>query len=167
MKKKTTLIIVLVAIAGLFNISANAQIQHQLWGLTSRGGQNNDGVIFKTDASGNNQMVKQNFSPSGANNTDAYGSLMQASDGTLFGMTWYGGSDGQGSIFQYDPATWSYVVKYNFTDLNGGRYPQGNSLIQVGGLLYGMTTSGGTSDLGVLFQFDPVSGIYTKKIDFT
>ena len=155
-----------LAMAGLLSTGMNAQVQHQLWGMTTRGGLNNDGVIFKTDASGNNLMVKQNFMISGANNTDAYGSLMQASDGKLYGMTWYGGSGGQGSIFSFDPATSIYLTLHDFVGQADGRYPQGNGLVQVGGMLYGMTTGGGTADKGVLFQIDPVTKTYTKKADF-
>ena len=153
---------------GLFINSASfAQVQHQLWGITSKGGPNDDGVIFKTDASGNNEMIKQSFTPGGPNSTDAYGSLMRGSDGNLYGMTWYGGSDGSGNIFLFDPRTSGFSSKHDFTDMPNGRWPQGNSLIEVGGMYYGMTNQGGISDNGVLFQLDPATGTYTKKADFS
>ena len=167
MKKIITQVLIGVVLVGILSCNTFAQIQHQLWGMTTRGGVNDDGVIFKTDASGNNEMVKQNFLQTGANNTNAYGSLMQASDGKLYGMTWYGGTTSAGSIFQYDPTTAGYVVKYDFSDIPNGRYPQGNSLIQVGTLLYGMTTAGGSADKGILFQYNPATNAFAKKIDFT
>jgi len=34
------------------------------------------------------------------------------------------------------------------------------------GKLYGMTSSGGSNNSGVLFEFDPATGTYTKKLDF-
>jgi uncharacterized repeat protein (TIGR03803 family) len=35
------------------------------------------------------------------------------------------------------------------------------------GKLYGMTSEGGSDGLGILFQFDPVTNLYAKKIDFS
>ncbi len=167
MKKSIPGLFLIVFFACIIAGSAMAQVQHQLWGMTTRGGQNADGVIFKTDASGNYEMVKMSFSPDGPNNTDAYGSLMLASDGNLYGMTWYDGTNGDGTIFSYDPRTSSYTNRYSFVSMTEGRWPQGGSLIQVGGLLYGMTTAGGSADDGVIFTFDPVSNTYTKKAEFT
>jgi uncharacterized repeat protein (TIGR03803 family) len=129
------------------------------------GGQNDAGVIFKTDASGNNEMVKYNFVQPGGN---PYGSLMQASDGKLYGMTYYGEAQNPGSLFQYDPATATYTIKYAF-EFADGRYPEGTLMQATDGNLYGMATAGGTSstnDNGVIFKFNPQNSIFTKLFDF-
>ncbi len=141
-----------------------AQNQKQLWGLAF-GGQNTSGVIFKTDGSGNNEMVKHDFVSPGGN---PYGSLVQASDGKLYGMTYYGEALNAGSLFQYDPATATYTVTYNF-DFADGRFPEGSLIAALDGNLYGMTNAGGTSttnDNGVLFKYNPQSSTYTKLFDF-
>ena len=155
--------IIILALVGLLCSAPYAQNQKQLWGVAF-GGQNDAGVIFKTDASGNNEMVKYNFVESGG---DPYGSLMQASDGNLYGMTYYGGANNVGCLFQYDPRTWTYTIKYDF-DFADGRYPEGTLIQATDGNLYGMATSGGTSatnDNGVLFKFNPQTSIFTKLFD--
>lgn len=141
-----------------------AQNQKELWGVAF-GGQNNAGIIFKTDASGNNEMVKYDFADPGGN---SYGSLMLASNGNLYGMTYYGGANNVGCLFQYDPRTWTYSIKYDF-DYADGRRPQGSLVQATDGMLYGMTTEGGnasSADNGVLFKFNPQTNVYTKLFDF-
>ena len=164
MRKTITTTLLILMIAGFLSSITCAQNQKQLWGVAF-GGQNDAGIIFKTDASGNNEMVKYNFESPGG---DPYGSLMRASNGNLYGMTYYGGANNVGSLFQYDPRTWSFDVKYDF-DLADGRYPQGSLMQAMDGMLYGMATEGGnsgTSDNGVIFKFNPQNNIYTKVFDF-
>ena len=72
-----------------------------------------------------------------------------------------------GVLFQYDPATSIYTKKLDFTGDANGRHPFGSLIQASDGKLYGMTLSGGTNDLGVLFQYDPVTSTYTKKLDLT
>ena len=160
MKKTITraIVIIILTIVGLFNSNSYAQNQKQLWGVAF-GGQNDAGIIFKTDGSGNNEMIKYNFVEPGG---DPYGSLMQASDGKLYGMTYYGESLNPGSLFQYDPATAAYTVKYSF-DFADGRYPEGSLMQATDGKLYGMTKYGGLNGSGVLFQFNPQNNNFTKK----
>ncbi len=132
----------------------------------SFGGTDNSGVIFKTDASGNNEMLKYSFSQSGGG--DPYGSLMRASNGNLYGMTYYGGANNTGTLFQFDPRTWTYTLRYDF-DLTDGRLPKGSLIQATDGNLYGMATEGGNSatfDNGVIFRFNPQTNTYTKLFDF-
>ncbi len=158
---------IIIAVAGLTKTSILfGQVQHELWGITASGGTNNDGVIFKTDASGNGEMVKSNFVPSGTNSTNPYGSLVLSSNGNLYGMTWYGGTNGEGTIFEYNPRTWTFLTKYEFSDMIGGRWPQGNGLIEVNGKLYGMTKYGGVNDYGVIFRYDVSNDNFVKMADF-
>jgi uncharacterized repeat protein (TIGR03803 family) len=91
---------------------------------------------------------------------------MQASDGKLYGMTQFGGSNGFGVIFSFDPSTSIYTKVKDFDSTNGGS-PEGNSLVQASdGKLYGMTAGGGSSGYGVIFPFDPSTSTYTKLLDF-
>src|SRR5579862_5126414 len=90
---------------------------------------------------------------------------MQASNGKLYGMTYAGGSSGVGVIFSFDPLSSTYI---KLRDLDGpnGYNPYGSLIQASDGKLYGVMYGGGTSDLGVIFSFDPASSTYIKLKDF-
>ena len=50
--------------------------------------------------------------------------------------------------------------------LSIGRYPDGGLTQAADGNLYGLTEEGGANSVGVIFQFNPITDVYTKKIDF-
>ena len=127
--------------------------------MTSSGG-SGGGVIFKTDASGNNQTVEYNFSTT-ENGYRPTGSLIEASDGKLYGMTSLGEleglTEGYGVIFKYDPNNIpNYTTLHNFDRINEGAYPWGSLIEASDGNLYGMTMHGvgGEDDKGVIFKYN-------------
>ena len=68
-----------------------------------------------------------------------YGSLMQASDGKLYGMTTNGGSSSDnGVIFSFDPSSSTYTKLKDFDNTNGAN-PYGSLMQASDGKLYGMT----------------------------
>jgi uncharacterized repeat protein (TIGR03803 family) len=75
-----------------------------LYGTTSEGGADGDGVIFKLTPSGKHWMasVAHSFSgpPDGAY---AYNGMVDGDAGTYFGATVHGGSDDEGAIYQFTP----------------------------------------------------------------
>ena len=144
----------------------------KLYGMTVQGGNSNEGVLFEYDPVTVNTgiyTVKHHFKY--ATGSNPYGSLI-FSGGKFYGMTYNGGILGNaGVLFEYDPSiggTGAYTVKYHFDHFNDGENPRG-SLVAFGGKFYGMTTSGGNSTSGVLFEYDPTiggTGAYTVKHDF-
>jgi uncharacterized repeat protein (TIGR03803 family) len=122
------------------------------------------GVIFEIDPIANLYVKKWDFSPSsGANPT---GNLTVGPNGKLYGMTYQGGVNGGGVIYQFDQATGSYEKKYDFTSASGF-HPLGNSLtLASNSKFYGMTNGGGTMGFGVIFEFDPINSTYKKLVDF-
>ena len=92
------------------------------------------------------------------------GSLIQASDGKLYGMTSEGSSN-VGCYLSFDPSSATYTKLEDFDNTNGSQ-PDGSLIQASDGKLYGMTFYGGTSNVGVIFSFDPSSSIYTKLKDF-
>jgi uncharacterized repeat protein (TIGR03803 family) len=79
-------------------------------------------------------------------------------------MTKSGGANSKGVLFELDIAVvpHTYSVKQDFTGTAGitpGSSPYG-ALTVVNDKLYGMTYQGGTSDLGVFFEYDP-AGAYS------
>lgn len=139
--------------------------QTQLWGMTNGGGQYAGGVIFKTDGSGNNHTVQYNFDGA-TNGVAGVGSLLQTSDGMLYGMTYSGGANGMGVIFQYDPVASVYSIKFDFDGVANGSNPWGSLIQASDGKFYGMTRQGGANNMGVIFQYNPITSTYSKKFDF-
>ncbi len=161
MKTKLSL---LIAILALFLNNTTAQVP-ELWGMTSQGDQSNNlGKIFKTDINGENQTVEYSFDK--AMGSTPYSELCEASNGKLYGMTLQGGATNDGILFEYDPIVDTYNAKVYFDGTNKGKAPYGGLIQASNGMLYGMTSQGGVNDKGVLFEYDPTTNIYTKKLDF-
>ena len=74
--------------------------------------------------------------------------------GTLYGTTYYGGSDGYGTVFSVTtPGT--QTVLYNFTGGSDGGYPFAPVVRDSSGNLYGTTSYGGAySSYGVVYKLD-------------
>jgi uncharacterized repeat protein (TIGR03803 family) len=136
----------------------------KLYGLTNSGGASfSYGSIFQYDPIANIYTLLKKFNST--NGDGPKGSLLQTADGKMYGMTYYGGSNDVGVIFQYDPITNVLVKKMDFS-LATGRYPAGSLIQATDGNLYGMTSEGGANGKGVLFQYNPTTNAYVKKIDF-
>jgi uncharacterized repeat protein (TIGR03803 family) len=81
-----------------------------------------------------------------------------AVNGTLYGTTYAGGSNGIGTVFSLDPRTGVETVLVNFgRDLDGAEPKSG--LVAVKGILYCTTTAGGTNSEGTAFSLDPTTGV--------
>jgi uncharacterized repeat protein (TIGR03803 family) len=112
----------------------------KLYGMTTYGGSISAGVIFSFDPSSSTYTKLKDFD--GTNGGDPYGSLMQASDGKLYGMAG-GGSNGVGVIFSFDPSSSTFTKLKDFDETNGS-FPTGSLIQASDGKLYGMTNSGGS-----------------------
>lgn len=135
----------------------------KLYGMTSKGGSKGYGVIFSFAPSTSIYTKLKDFD--NTNGSAPYGSLLQAADGNLYGMTAKGGSKGYGVIFSFAPSTSTYTKLKDFDNTNGSA-PYGSLLQASDGNLYGMTSQGGNSNAGVIFSFDLKTYIYTKMKDF-
>ncbi len=135
----------------------------KFYGMTYDGGANNYGVIFEWDPVTNIYTKKIDLSIPGG--IRPYGSLT-LNAGKFYGMTSEGGANSIGVIFEWNPVTNVYTKRIDLTTANGS-FPQGNNLIFSGSKFYGMTSYGGSNGQGVIFEWDPVSNVYTKKIDLT
>lgn len=145
-------------------------IDGKVYGMTSDGGTSNLGVIYRCDLDGGNYEVLKHFG-SALLSSDGAGPLgsVIGYDGRLYGMTRDGGSNRLGVIFRCDLDGGNYeVIKHLGTTVNGraiGVRPVA-SLVQHEGLLYGLTTEGGTNSVGVLFRCNPDGSGYVVLKDF-
>ena len=125
-----------------------------LYGMTSAGGTlagGGAGVIFSVPTAGGPDTVLHIFTGGTSDGADPQGALVQAGDGTLYGMTSAGGAYGDGIIFSIKPDGSAYQVLDSFDGTNGAN-PYGDLLL-VGSTLYGMTYNGGVHNLGLVFSF--------------
>jgi len=134
-----------------------------LYGATASGGLNNQGVIYSFNTNGN--VFSSLFDFDGTNGISPRGTLVQTSNGLLYGIA-SGGIYGCGVLFNFDPDSNAYNKLLDFNASSVGSKPYGSLVQAKNGLLYGMTLWGGTQNLGVMFSFDPVTGDYYKLTDF-
>jgi len=158
MKRIITLLIAII-ITSVFNDS-KAQF---LWGMTIGGySPYNAGNIIKINEDGSNFQVVHTF-----DSTYGYGPLgsLLFVNNKFYGTTNDGGLHNDGVIFSYDSTTSVFTDLYNFAGLDG-KHPC-KSLIKSGnGLLYGMTSQGGTSGYGVIFSLDINTNLLTDLYSF-
>ena len=135
----------------------------KLYGMTVDGGSSTKGVIYSFEPSDSTYTKLKDFD--NINGANPYGSLVQANNGKLYGMTSAGGSRGAGVIFSFEPSASTFTKLKDFDSTNGGT-PHGSLIQASNGKLYGMASGGGSRGAGVIFSFDPASSIYTKLMDF-
>lgn len=122
-----------------------------LYGTTYVGGTNNDGTVFKIDATGTESVL---FSfPIGTNdNANPRASLIMDSAGNLYGTTVFGGANNGGTVFRIS-ATGSESIVYSFgSSVSDGWYPESQLTMDSDGNLYGTTADGGASNGGTVFK---------------
>jgi uncharacterized repeat protein (TIGR03803 family) len=143
-----------------------------LYGMTSEGGANNNGIIFKIMPDGTGYTKLYEFDGNSTTGGNPRGSLI--SDGTyLYGMSgeanWT--SSFPGNIFKIKTDGTGFIILHNFSSATDGFTTTG-SLISDGTFLYGMTHAGGTSlncsnfGCGVIFKIKSDGTAYTKLYDF-
>ncbi len=137
----------------------------KMYGMTMKGGTNQDGVLFEYDIATSTFTKLFDFLDV-TSGKEPQGSLMQATNGKLYGLTSDGGSFGNGVLFEYNPMTYEYIVKVHFDDLNKGGYPVGTLLEFGDNQLYGLTASGGINSMGVIFVYDAESETFSKLFNF-
>ena len=84
--------------------------------------------------------------------TTSHGALVQAEDGTFYGVTEFNGKYGAGTIYRIHGS--SCTVLHSF-DGTGGSYPVGGLAEGADGNFYGTTTAGGRKNAGVIYRVTP------------
>lgn len=122
-----------------------------LYGLAQNGGTNSSGIIFSIGTNGTGYRILRSFVANNIDGVAPWGSLV-ASNSVLYGMTFFGGTLNNGTVFRMNDNGTGYQVLRNFTGTTtDGSQPYG-SLIISDSTLYGMTSSGGANNVGTVFQ---------------
>lgn len=135
--------------------------QGNVYGTTSTGGTDNDGVVFKIDSSGNETVLYSFQGVAVGDGAYPYeAGLVRDTDGNLYGTTSGGGVKctnggfiqkyGCGTIFKVSASGQETIVhRFHNTD---GEGPQAGLVRDQAGSFYGTAEEGGTCDGGVVFK---------------
>lgn len=122
----------------------------KLYGMERLGGISSHGSIFRYDMSTNTLTTLHNFDYTNTGGITS-GTLLQASNGLLYGMTELGGANTFGTLFKYDLNTDTFTVL-----VAGGMHGRASQLVQgSNGKIYGVRLSGS------IFEFDPITEVLT------
>ena len=135
----------------------------KLYGMVGAGGSYTSGAIICFNIG--DSSVTRLHSFNGYDGSNPFGSLIQASNGKLYGMTYQGGDSSQGNIFCYDITNNIFTNLYSFQN-STGMYPERDLFELSNGLLLGTTYYGGAYNRGVIFSYDISSNVYTDILDF-
>jgi len=117
------------------------------------GASGNAGALLLLYQSGTNSWSLTNaydFS-GGSDGGFPEGALIQGSDGNYYGTTTGGGAYGHGTVFQFNPATWTLTNLHSFTGGLGGDSPSGALVQGANGQFYGTTLYGGITNFGTIY----------------
>ena len=89
---------------------------------------------------------------------------VQGSDGSFYGTTAGGGTNGDGTVFQIS-TNGALTSLYSFTGGNDGANPYAGLVQGSDGNMYGTTEGGGTNGSGTVFKMSP-SGALTSLYSF-
>ena len=142
------------------------------YGTTNTAGGNlQGGTVFSITAAGNFKTLHSFCSkPHCTDGSSPLASLIQASDGNLYGTTFFGGTNytscagGCGTIFKITTAG-KFTTLYNFCsqeDCADGSQPKGGLVQATNGSFYGTTYYGGTYGIGTVFSLSDGLGPLAK-----
>ncbi|HTT84302.1 MAG TPA: choice-of-anchor tandem repeat GloVer-containing protein [Rhizomicrobium sp.] len=161
---------------GYFPVASLIDVKGTLYGTTEYGGTYGDGTVFSVNPKTGAETVVHSFG-SGTDGSGTEANLIYVkSTGTLYGTTYAGGTNGDGTVFSLDLKTGAETVVYSFcsqANCADGEEPDAG-LIDVNGTLYGTTFLGGTTgdicstrSCGTVFALDPSSGTETVLYSFS
>ncbi len=142
-----------------------------LYGVTSAGGlsplyNSPYGVVFSYNPENNIYTKLYDFLGK-TYGASCYGSLVEASDGNLYGMAPYETHPTPAPgivIFSFNPNTnFSMNLIQNG---GGGAYPFGSFVKGRDNKLYATASTGGINKVGIIFSYDPSLSVITKLYDF-
>ena len=143
-----------------------------LYGVTTVGGANGDGVAFELSLAKSGiwrltPLYAFKDQPDGAL---PYGGLYLDRFGNLYGTTYYAGANDVGTVYKLTRAngTWTESVLYSFKGGSDGSSPISNLVADSAGNLYGTTSDGGAGcACGVIFELARgTNGTWTESVAY-
>ena len=136
-----------------------------LYGTAYEGGSSGYGVVFKVDTSGT-QTVLYSFAGGTTDGCYPYGGVIFDKAGNLYGTTESCGASSQGTVFKINTSGTETLLHSFAGGSSDGAYPVLTSLLMdKKGNLYGVTSEGGASSVGVVYKLSK-SGTLTVLHSF-
>jgi uncharacterized repeat protein (TIGR03803 family) len=136
-----------------------------LYGTTSAGGNFDWGTLFRINKDGTGYTILHHFNT--ANDAPYYpvADLHEGPGGTLFGVTYFGGSDESGAIFMFNPVGGGVSILHSFVDAQlAGSNPNGTLNRASDGGIYGAALFLGEYGCGSIFRIAPITLTVAKEI---
>ncbi len=138
---------------GVLPVGGLVNVNGTFYGTTSGGGTvgNGYGTVFKIAPGGSGYAALYSFQGQAAGDGAApYAGLIDV-NGTLYGTTTQGGTNGYGTVFKVTPSGVETVLhSFQGQAAGDGAYPYAE-LIKIGDMLYGTTEQGGANGYGTVF----------------
>jgi uncharacterized repeat protein (TIGR03803 family) len=152
--------------------------QGNLWGTTWQGGIGWNptlggfglGTVFEYSSGGTLTNPVLFTSSNGGGNID--GGMATDGQGNYYGTTYEGGTNGFGTLFQYNSTTGQLTTLFNFNRNPNGSLPAATVTYDGKGNLYGTTYQGGSHSsasnycCGTVWKYSLSSGVLTTLVNF-
>ena len=147
-----------------------------LYGTTTMGGEYGYGMVFKLTKRGSGWTLDPLYSfpqpNQGQDGAEPNAPVVIGPDGSLYGTTTMGGGN-SGIVFKLTPppqvcrttiCPWNETVLYRFTGGDDGGNPYTPVILDAAGNIYGTTQSGGSANLGAVFELSPTGSSWTESV---
>ncbi|HZR18011.1 MAG TPA: choice-of-anchor tandem repeat GloVer-containing protein [Verrucomicrobiae bacterium] len=131
------------------------------YGTTYGGGAYSSGTVFQITTNG---VLTRLYSFTGTNDgANPKAALVRAGDGTFYGTTVFGGSSGDGTVFQIN-TNGGLADLHSFSGGDGAN-PEAGLVLASDGSFYGTTSNGGQQGGGTVFRFNfvPTQAVTISK----
>ena len=120
-----------------------------MYGTSLYGGVHGRGSVYSISPTGT-ETILYSFTGGADGNVPVAGVVLDKKTGNLYGTTLYGGTTGNGTVFEVTPGGTETVI-YSFLGGADGQNPY-SRLVRSGTTLYGTTDSGGAYGYGTVFK---------------
>jgi uncharacterized repeat protein (TIGR03803 family) len=141
-----------------------------LYGATYGGGSAGAGTLFKVNKDGTGYMLMHSFLGQPTDGANPVTSLLEGSDGALYGVAPNGGNDNKGVVFKINKAGTGYAILRSFVAAGrgaDGQNPVGPLIEGADGNLYGATSAGGIGSAGGVFAVSKNGSVYSFMFSFS
>jgi uncharacterized repeat protein (TIGR03803 family) len=152
--------------SGAFPVSAPVFDQNgNIFGATPGDGSYGNVYELKPSNGGWTQSVLYSFT-GGSDGNYPTGDVIWDQAGNLYGVTYMGGTYGEGVVYQMVPSGsgWTENVLHSFNGASDGANPDGGLIFDKSGNLYGTTTGDDGVGVGTVFMLSPAGGTWTSTV---